>query len=173
MAPRIPEGYVFVSKSPGVAAALLEAADRIGADRKWGVRTVAGGYHVLREIAAEYGVDLEVDEDVDEDEDQSTDGESDEAGETDEVDGDASDTEGQSVDGEDDEVGEAEDDDQSPTEVADDVAADGDEAESEPVPDETWDWRAINNWAAKQDPPIQFPKGATVSEKISIIHNNG
>lgn len=51
----IPQGYVFVAKADGVAAGLLNAADRIGADRKNGVRTVTGGYHVLEEIAQEYG----------------------------------------------------------------------------------------------------------------------
>jgi hypothetical protein len=55
MAPiNIPEGYVFVKRGPGVAAALLEAADEIKADRKNGVRTVSGGYHVAEDIAAKW-----------------------------------------------------------------------------------------------------------------------
>jgi hypothetical protein len=56
MAPiNVPEGFVAVKREPGVAAALLEAADRIGADRKAGVRTTSSGvYHVADDIAAEY-----------------------------------------------------------------------------------------------------------------------
>ncbi len=55
MAPiRIPEGSVFIARGDGVAAALLDAADRIGADRKWDIRTTQGGYHVKQEVADEY-----------------------------------------------------------------------------------------------------------------------
>lgn len=50
----IPQGYVFVAKGEGVAAGLLNAADKIKADRKMGVRTTMGGYYALEEIAAEY-----------------------------------------------------------------------------------------------------------------------
>lgn len=69
MAPsiRIPDGFVFVRRAPGVAVKLLEAADAIKADRVLGVRTVTGGYHVAQDIADEYqnGFDaVEDDEDT-------------------------------------------------------------------------------------------------------------
>lgn len=51
----IPEGYVFIPKAEGVAAGLLNAADRIKADRKMGVRTTHGGYYAYEDIAREYG----------------------------------------------------------------------------------------------------------------------
>ena len=56
MAPiRIPEGSVFVpGRSVETATALLEAADKIKADRKLDVRTVTGGYHVTLAVAEEY-----------------------------------------------------------------------------------------------------------------------
>lgn len=52
----IPEGYVLVPRGAGVAAKLLEAADEVGADQVTAVRTITGGYHVLKEVAEAYGV---------------------------------------------------------------------------------------------------------------------
>lgn len=56
MAPiRIPDGFVLVQpRSVETATALLDAARKIGADRHLSVRTVTGGYHVLKEVAEEY-----------------------------------------------------------------------------------------------------------------------
>lgn len=51
---RIPEGFVFIPKAPGVAAELLDIADEVRADRKLGVRTASGGYNVADVIASEY-----------------------------------------------------------------------------------------------------------------------
>lgn len=58
MSIRIPEGYVFVPRVPGLAVGLLDAAKRIKADRVMSVRTVTGGYHVLEEVAAAYQGEL-------------------------------------------------------------------------------------------------------------------
>jgi hypothetical protein len=70
----IPDGYVFVKRGPGVAAALLEAADAIKADRKEGVRTTSqGGYYVLEAIASEWQKSQpEADEDEESDEDEGS-----------------------------------------------------------------------------------------------------
>ncbi|QIG59037.1 hypothetical protein SEA_RUBYRALPH_29 [Microbacterium phage RubyRalph] len=56
MAPRIPEGYVFVPRRSGVnvAAQLLDAAEAIGADRFLSVRTTTNGYLVHEDVAEEY-----------------------------------------------------------------------------------------------------------------------
>lgn len=52
---RIPEGFVLVpGRSVETATALLEAADKIKADRKLDVRTTTGGYHVTQAVAEEY-----------------------------------------------------------------------------------------------------------------------
>ena len=51
---RIPEGFVLVPRAAGVAAALLEAADRLHVDRKTTVRTTASGYHARLDVAEEY-----------------------------------------------------------------------------------------------------------------------
>jgi len=68
MAPsiRIPDGFVFVRRAPGVARQLLDAAASIEADPVTGVRTVTGGYHVTQDIADEYqkGFDAVEDEDT-------------------------------------------------------------------------------------------------------------
>lgn len=56
----IPEGFVFVPRGAGVAAKLLEAADAVGADQVTSVRSITGGYHVLEEVAKEYGVSFEI-----------------------------------------------------------------------------------------------------------------
>jgi hypothetical protein len=59
MAPvRIPEGQVFVQRAPGVAAALLDAAEELGYVRSEAVRTVSGGYHVPEDVAAAYQATL-------------------------------------------------------------------------------------------------------------------
>lgn len=70
MAPlNIPEGFTFVKRGPGVAAALLEAADAIGEDRKTGVRTTSsGGYYVKDEIAEEWQKSLPDSDETDGDE---------------------------------------------------------------------------------------------------------
>lgn len=58
MAIRIPEGHVFVRRAPGVAAALLDAAEKVGGDRVQDVRTVTGGYHVTEAVADQYQQDF-------------------------------------------------------------------------------------------------------------------
>lgn len=58
MAIRIPEGYVFVRRAPGVAAQLLEAVEKVDGDRVLDVRTVTGGYHVRTEVAEQYQADF-------------------------------------------------------------------------------------------------------------------
>lgn len=58
MSIRIPEGFVFVRRAPGVAAALLEAAEKVDGDRVLDVRTVTGGYHVRAEVAEQYQADF-------------------------------------------------------------------------------------------------------------------
>jgi hypothetical protein len=67
MAPniRVPEGYVFVPRQRGVNVALqlIEAADKVKANRHESVRTVSGGYHVTQEVADAYQAALpEVDD---------------------------------------------------------------------------------------------------------------
>jgi len=55
MAPiRIPEGQVFVKRAPGVAGALLDAAEALGYSRSEAVYTVSGGYHVFEDVAQKY-----------------------------------------------------------------------------------------------------------------------
>ncbi|MGO1566460.1 MAG: hypothetical protein ACTHXC_00420 [Brachybacterium sp.] len=49
-----PDGFVFVPRAAGVAAELLNAANKIKADRKLDVRSVTGGYHVRKNVAEEY-----------------------------------------------------------------------------------------------------------------------
>lgn len=68
MSLNIPEGFVAVKRGPGVAAALLEAADKVGGDRKLGVRTTSQGvYFVAEEIAEQWQKDQPDAEVVDED----------------------------------------------------------------------------------------------------------
>lgn len=51
----IPDGFVLVKpRSRETAIALLEAADAVGADRHTSVRTVTGGYHVLKDVAEKF-----------------------------------------------------------------------------------------------------------------------
>ncbi len=51
----IPEGFAFVPRQRGVnvALALLDAAEKVGAERD-SVLTVSGGYHVPEAVADEY-----------------------------------------------------------------------------------------------------------------------
>lgn len=51
----IPDGFVLVKpRSRETAIALLAAADAVGADRHTSVRTVTGGYRVLKEVAEKF-----------------------------------------------------------------------------------------------------------------------
>lgn len=59
MSVRIPEGYVLVPRGAGVAAKLLEAADKVGVDQVTAVRSITGGYHVLEEVAETYAMQVE------------------------------------------------------------------------------------------------------------------
>lgn len=114
MAPtiRIPDGFVFFRKFPGLAAGLLEAADAVGGDRKLDVRTVNGGYHVSQKVAEKY---------------QSKYGKVEEAAE-------AAETTGES-------------------------------------PDESWTVADIDEWAAKQVPPVEFPSDATKkADKLAFLN---
>lgn len=65
MGKSIPDGYVLVNKAPGVAAGLLEAADKLGADRKWDVRSISGGYIVRADVAEAWQGTLPADDEVD------------------------------------------------------------------------------------------------------------
>lgn len=113
MAINPPDGYVFVKRGPGVAAALLEAADKIKADRKEGVRTTSqGGYFVADDIAAEW---------------QKAQPEADE------------------VDDEAEESNEAADD----------------------RPTDKWTVAEIEDWASKQDPPVDLGTG-NKAEKLKV-----
>lgn len=55
MSTSIPEGFVLVSpRSRETATALLDAADKIKADRQADVRTVTNGYLVTEAVAEKY-----------------------------------------------------------------------------------------------------------------------
>lgn len=133
---RIPDGFVFFRKAPGVARGLLEAADRLEADRKMGVRTVSGGYHATVEIAEEYQKTLP---------------------EATGLEGDATELVAEPVVESSDE---AESPDGTPVEVL-----------TEPGLDESWTVAQIEEWAARQEPPIVFPSEATTkAKKIQFIN---
>lgn len=144
---RIPEGYVFVPKAPGVAAELLEIADAVGADRKLGVRTTVGGYHVVAEVASVY---------LDDNPEVVPTVRLEPAGAdyvaVDVVVG----ADGIPV------LGSAEEsaaEEPNGSEVA---------AELE-VPDDSWTVPQIDRWAADQKPPIVFPEKARKADKLALI----
>jgi hypothetical protein len=162
MAPsiRIPEGFVFVPRTDGVARKLLDAAKEIGADGHLSVRTVGGGYHVAAEVAEAYQgsyPDAEVEDPTEEDELEEDDGvgrEGDDNVET--PDPDVVLEEEKSEDGE---------------QVNDESTGGSDDAESkeeaEPEQlDESWTIAEMRDWAARQEPAIEIP--ADVTKKADI-----
>jgi hypothetical protein len=149
MAIRVPEGFVFVKRAPGVALALLEAADKIKADRQAGIRTVSGGYHVAEDIAAEYETTR-----VESGEDAADEANADAAASTaattgDAATGDAGDTGAQAATTQ--EAGEPKDDDPKTA-----------------TPRDGWSHAQFDEWAENQDPKVEFPSGANLKQKLEI-----
>lgn len=151
MAPiRIPEGSVFVPRRSGenVAAELLEAAERIGADRVESVRTTTNGYHVWEDVADEWQSGRPVDE-----------------------------TEGDETE-EDDAAAKAAADEKAAADAkaaADEKAAEeaaksqkSDEPEPLPVTAENTG-KEIDEYAAGLTPPVDVSKAANKAEKIAIL----
>lgn len=154
MAPiNIPEGYVFVPRQAGVpvAAQLLDAADEIKADRQTGVRTVSGGYHVTEEIAEQYQANLP------ESKDEASTVEADSEKEEDAP------TSDETVN-DDDDSDEGKDDDS-------DSSSTGDKVDEVALPDESWTVVQIEEWAASQEPAIEFPADVTKkADKLAFIN---
>lgn len=180
MAPRIPEGYVFVPRRQGVNVALLllNAAEKIGADRVLSVRTTTNGYNVHADVAAAY---------IEEHGEDAAEGVIDapEASPV-QIPGEA--TEGDLIaaftswgDQEDvgtEEEGEGESEDSDPaTPTGDQTGDQGDPATpagEEPAPlgvtaDNTH--AEIDDYAAKLDPPVDVSKAANKAEKIEILEH--
>jgi len=141
MAPiRIPEGYVLIpGRSVETATALLDAADKIKADRKLDVRTTAGGYHVTEAVAEEYQKAFP-DARIEGYDEIVSDGTSDEPVEL----------EGEPVEG-----GSASADAPVLAEALP-VTADSTHAE-------------IDEYAASLDPKVEFPAGTNKAEKIALL----
>ncbi len=158
---RIPEGHQFVPRAPGVALELLEAADRIKADRKTEVRTVSGGYHVSDRVAAEYQKNQpEVEETEDETEGAPTgqdQGQQASAAQAGVLVDDANGAGGQG----------SSDDSGSGDGSGDDSTSSGDEGEQ---PTAEWTHERINAYAATLTPPLELT-GSTPSkaEKLQLI----
>lgn len=141
MAPiNTPEGFVRVSKAPGVAAKLLDAADSVeGADRKNDVRSVTGGYHVTEEVYDKY-LELFGDEDA-------------EDGETPSVTDEAAKAEREAAEAE-------------AKRIADEEAA---KAAAE-QPSEDWTHDQLNDYAAKLTPPLELTGSTPAkAEKLKLI----
>jgi hypothetical protein len=144
MAPAlIPDGFVFVPKADGVAAALLDAADKIGADRKSGVRTVHGGYNVQLEIAQRYQEKLEK-----------------KAAKAAKVET------GPAKPG--DPPADVTNPDGSKPPVDENGVPILTSTEDDGTPKEGWTHAQFNDWAAKQEPPVVFPNQANLATKLEV-----
>lgn len=157
MAPiRIPDGQVFVARAPGVAAALLDAAEELGYARHEAVRTVSGGYHVNEDIAAKYQESLpEVDESAETPEAPSS---STAAVDSQQV---------QSDPGAQQAAGSA-----GLTDAGTATPEAGDDPKSDDpktaTPRDGWSHAQFDEWADNQDPKVVYPSGANLAQKLEI-----
>lgn len=156
MSPSIttPAGFAFVPRGPGVAAALLDAADEIGADRKLDVRTVAGGYRVTQAVAEEYQKGFEGVEEADQ-ESKSEPDQGTEAGQEAEETGAEAGQESAS-----DSVDDSDSDDSGET------VDDSDETPDEGAPQEGWTHAQFDEWAKSAG--VTFPKDSNLKQKLEI-----
>lgn len=142
MAPvRIPEGQVFVQRAPGVAAALLDAAEELGYVRSEAVRTVSGGYHVPEDVAAAYQATLPEE----------------------------AESETPAATGE--EAGGAQTPPPTTPDAGAQTPPATDPKEDDPhtaTPREGWSHDQFDTWAENQEPKVVFPKGANLAVKLEV-----
>jgi hypothetical protein len=161
MSIRIPEGKVFVPRAPGVAAALLFAAEELGYERSEAVRTVTGGYHVDEAVAQKYQESVPEGQEIPNTANATDTSASTAATLSPQAQADPSAAAATDAPG-------------AQGSQGSDAAPNENPKDDDPLttqPREGWGHDQFDAWAENQNPKVEFPKGANLAQKLEHVTN--